>query len=106
MSVDAPIAVSAALPKCDYIYFATPSRASFTITREFVTATKAIVAQIHNTAGLRMPLVSRLRSGDTILLAFGAEGNYSPMFRCTICTSHNPVRTRDHIFDVCCYLDE
>jgi hypothetical protein len=33
-----------AQPRCDYIYFATPPRASFTITNEFVSAERVIIA--------------------------------------------------------------
>lgn len=93
------------LPRCDYVYFATPSRASFTITNEFVASARAIIAHAHNSVGIRMPLVPRLRPGDTILLAYGS-GRYEPVFRCTICASPVPVRTSKHIFDVFCYLDE
>jgi hypothetical protein len=92
------------LPRCDYIYFATPSRASFTITNEFVTSARAIVAHAHNAVGNRMPHVPHLRPGHTILLAYGT-GKYEPVFRCTVCASAVPVRTSKHIFDVFCYSD-
>ncbi len=94
-----------AVPKCDYVYFATPSRASFTITSAFVATAKAIVAQAHNTLGQRMPLVQHLCPGDTILLAYGS-GKYQPVFRCKVCASPMPVRTSKHVFEVFCYLDE
>jgi hypothetical protein len=93
------------LPRCDYIYFATPSRASFTITNEFVAEAKAIIAHAHNTAGNRMPNIPNLRPGDTILLAYGS-GKYEPVFRCSVCAASVPVRTSKHIFEVFCYLDE
>jgi hypothetical protein len=48
------------IPRCDYVYFATPSRASFTITRDFVETEKVIVAHAHNSVGIRMPLVPQL----------------------------------------------
>ena len=93
------------LPKCDYIYFATPSRASFTITKEFVASARVIIAHAHNAVGIRMPHVPRLRPGNTILLAYGS-GRYEPVFRCTVCASPAPVRTSKHIFEVFSYLDE
>jgi hypothetical protein len=99
------VAPAPTLPKCDYIYFATPSRASFTITNEFVTEAKAIIAHAHNAAGNRMPNIPNLRPGDTILLAYGS-GKYEPVFRCTVCAASVPVRTSKHIFEVFTYLDE
>ena len=99
------IAPAPSLPKCDYVCFATPSRASFTITMEFVATARAIVAHAHNSLGLRIPLVPRLRPGDTILLAYGS-GTYEPVFRCKVRRSPNPVRTPKHIFEVFCYLDD
>jgi hypothetical protein len=93
-----------AIPRCDYVYFATPSRAPFTITSEFVAKHKLIIARAHNSAGLRMPLVPHLQPGETILLAYGS-GTYAPVFRCAIVASPNPVRTDNHVFEVFCEID-
>ena len=94
------------LPECDFVYFATPSCGSWTITAEFVDSARAIIAHAYNTIGLRMPLIQQLRPGHEILLAYGADGNYSPVFRCRVCTSPEPVRTGKHTFDVFCYIAE
>jgi hypothetical protein len=94
------------LPRCDFVYFATPSRGSWTITAEFVDSARAIIAHAYNTTGERMPLIQRLRPGHQILLAYGEDGRYSPVFRCRVCTSPEPVRTRKHTFDVFCYIAE
>jgi hypothetical protein len=88
------------------VYFATPACGSWTITAEFVNSAKAIVAHAYNNAGLRMPLVQRLRPGQHILLVYGADGKYAPVFRCEVCASPDTVRTREHSFDVFCYIAE
>ena len=95
-----------ALPECDFVYFATPACGSWTIIAEFVDSAKAIIAHAYNNAGLRMPLIQHLRPGHQILLAYGADGQYSPVFRCRVCASPEPVRSRDHTFDVFCYIAE
>jgi hypothetical protein len=94
------------LPECDFVYFATPACGSWTITAEFVNSAKAIIAHAYNNAGLRMPLVQRLRPGHQILLVYGADGKYAPVFRCKVCASPETVRTREHTFDVFCYIAE
>jgi hypothetical protein len=96
----------AELAECDFVYFATPSCGSWTITAEFVDSARAIIAHAYNSIGLRMPLIQQLRAGHQILLAYGAGGRYSPVFRCRVCTSPEPVRTRKHTFDVFCYIAE
>lgn len=96
----------AGLPECDFVYFATPACGSWTITAEFVDSAKAIIAHAYNNVGLRMPIVQHLRPGHQILLAYGADGKYSPVFRCKVCASPEPVRTRKHTFDVFCYIAE
>jgi hypothetical protein len=95
-----------ALPECDFVYFATPACGSWTITAEFVDSAKAIIAHAYNNAGLRMPLIQHLRPGHQILLAYGADGQYSPVFRCRVCAFPEPVRSRDHTFDVFCFIAE
>lgn len=80
------------LPVCDYVYFATPACGSWTITAAFVNAAKAIIAHAYNSAGIRMPLITQLRAGQQILLAYWADGQYSPVFRCEVCSSPAPVR--------------
>jgi hypothetical protein len=94
------------LPECDFVYFATPACGSWTITEDFVHDAKAIIAHAYNNAGLRMPLIQQLRPGHQILLVYGADGKYSPMFRGEVCTSPKPVRTPKHTFDVFCYIAE
>jgi hypothetical protein len=92
------------LPKCDFVYFASPTRGSWTMTAEFVETAKAIVAHAYNSLGLRMPLIQHLRPGHQILLTYGDSGKYSPIFRCEVCASPEPVSTRKHTFDVLCYI--
>jgi hypothetical protein len=94
------------LPECDFVYFATPACGLWTITAEFVDSAKAIIAHAYNNAGLRMPLIQHLRQGHQILLAYGADGQYCPVFRCEVCVSPEPVRTPEHTFDVFCYIAE
>ena len=53
-----------------------------------------------------MPLIQRLRPGHHILLVYGADGKYAPVFRCQVCLSPEPVRTPEHTFDVFCYIAE
>jgi hypothetical protein len=86
--------------------FATPACGLWTITAEFVDSAKAIIAHAYNNAGLRMPLIQHLRQGHQILLAYGADGQYCPVFRCEVCVSPEPVRTPEHTFDVFCYIAE
>ena len=88
------------------MYFATPARGSWTITAEFVDSAKAIIAHAYNTLGLRMPLIQHLRPGHQILLAYGTDGKYFPVFRCTVSRSPDPVRTDKHTFDAFCYIAE
>ncbi|MDE3165954.1 MAG: hypothetical protein KGN36_09120 [Acidobacteriota bacterium] len=92
------------IPRTDYIYFATGSRGSFTITRDFVAANRIIVAQAYSTLGNRMPLVPGLLPGETILLAYGS-GRYQPIFRCKIRPSPKPLQTQKHTLDVFCEID-
>lgn len=94
------------LPESDFVYFATPACGSWTITTEFVASANAIMAHAYNNAGLRMPLVQSLRPGHRILLVYGSDGQYSPIFHCQVCSSPEPVVTRQHAFDVFCYINE
>ena len=99
------------LPECDFVYFATPARTSWTITAETVVSTKAIIAHAYNKTGLRMPLVQHLRAGNTILLVYGVDREYSPRFRCKVCRSPEPVTTPQHTFpqhtfEVFCYIPD
>ena len=96
-----------ALPLCDWVYFAGPARGSCTVTREFVSETKAIVRNIYNTAGIRIANVQHLRLGEKILLAYGGKGEpYRSLFCCTIGVPTNPVKGQQHACDVFSYLDE
>jgi hypothetical protein len=94
------------LPKCDFVYFATPACGSWTITAEFVDSAKAIIAHAYNSLGLRMPLVQGLHPGHQILLVHGAEGLYIPVFRCEVCASPEPVCAGQHTFAVFCFIRE
>ena len=44
--------------------------------------------------------------GHSILLVYGADGKYAPVFRCQVCLSPETVRTPEHTFDVFCYIAE
>ena len=96
----------APFPVCDWVYFATPARGSWTITREFVTDAKIILAHVYNKLGIRMPLVQRVQPGDKMLLVYGEAGKYSPIFSCTVSSPVEPVRNRQHSFDAFSYVQE
>jgi hypothetical protein len=73
------------LPFCDWVYFATPARASGSITAEFVLEARAIIRTVYNTKGIRIANVSRVRPGDRILLVYGGHGKaYRPVYCCTV----------------------
>ena len=96
------------LPVCDWVYFATTAKESWTVTKAFVSAAKIIFAHAYNTAGIRMPNVQHLTPGDKLLLVHGRDGKYRPLFSCTISAAANPVRNPDlrHTFSVFSYADE
>jgi len=94
------------LPTSDFVYFATPACAPETITAEFVTSAKAIIAHAYNRLGQRMPLVKALRPGDHIMLVYGTAGQYSPVFRCRVRAPEEPVGLGIHRFDGFCYIPD
>lgn len=97
-----------ALPVCDWVYFATTAKESWTVTKAFVSAAKIIFAHAYNSQGIRMPNVQRLEPGDKILLVHGGDGKYRPLFACTIAAAAKPVSNPDlrHTFPVFSYADE
>ncbi len=96
----------AEIPFCDWVYFATPARASNTITAEFVMEARAIVRTVFNTKGIRIPNVSLIKPGDKILLAYGGHGQpYHPVFRCTVETPEVPILLPRNRYQVFKYLD-
>jgi hypothetical protein len=98
---------SAILPSCDWVYFATPSRGSWTVTAEFVSETKTIIRNVHNSKGERIANVSRLEPGDKILLAYGGSGRpYRPLFAATIAKATIPVQGPKRSFEVFACIDE
>lgn len=98
---------SRALPVCDWVYFATPAKESWTVTREFVAAAKIIFCHVYNKSGLRMPNVQHLQRGDTILLVYGGHGrSYRALFCCKVDAAARPMKGPHHSFDVLSYADE
>jgi hypothetical protein len=95
----------AALPVCEWVYFATTAKECWTITKEFVSEAKLIFAHAYNTAGIRMPNIQHLGPGNKILLVHGGDGKYRPLFCCTIGAAASPVQNRDrgHTFPVFSY---
>ena len=99
--------VSGTPPRCHWVYFATTAKWPGTVTEEFVTKNKVIVRTIYNAAGLLIPNVQYLKTGDQILLVHGGHGRtYLKLFSAEISASANPVRSSRHSFDVFSYIDE
>jgi hypothetical protein len=96
------------LPKCDWVYFATTAKESWTVTKAFVSVAKLIFAHAYNRQGIRMPNVQHLEPGDKLLLVHGGDGRYRPLFSCTIAAAANPVSNPAlrHTFSVFSYADE
>ena len=101
-----PPALSPKLPRCDWVYFATTSRWSGTVTRDFVSKHHLIVRSVYNSAGQRIANVQHLSPGDRILLVHGGKGKpYRALFSATIARSAMPVHTSEHCFGVFSYID-
>ena len=101
--------LKAALPVCDWVYFATTAKECWTVTKEFVSEAKIIFAHIYNKQHIRMPNVQHLEPGDKILLVHGGGGKpYRALFCCTTGAAERPVRNVDlrHTFPVFSYADE
>jgi hypothetical protein len=94
--------VSGALPRCDWVYFATTAKWSGSVTRDFVAEHKVIVRNLYNSAGLRIANVQHLKPGERILLVHGGHGiPYRALFSAVISASAAPVPC----FDVFSYID-
>ncbi|MGA9625522.1 MAG: hypothetical protein WBL65_26750 [Bryobacteraceae bacterium] len=108
--MESPVQVddaTADLPLCDWVYFATPKRGSWTVTKDFVSEAKVILRSVYNKDGLRIANVSHLKPGDKVLLAYGGGGcPYRALFRCTVGIPAKPVERAQHSFDVFAYVDE
>ena len=104
-------AVPQALPKCDWVYFATFSKWSGTVTKEFISKHQVIVRSIHadskNKSHQAIAYVRSLKPGHRILLVHGGKGKpYLPLCRCTVLAAKSPVRIDGHCFDVFVCIDE
>jgi hypothetical protein len=96
-----------ALPKCDWVYFAAPSKGSWTVTQKFVAEEKIIIRNVHNKLGQRLANNSHLRPGNKILLVYGGEGHpYRALFCCTIVASVKPVQTPRQSFGIFLEIDK
>jgi hypothetical protein len=94
------------LPKCDWVYFATPSRWSGTVTAKFVATHRVIVRNVYNSMGIRIANVRHLKPGEKILLVHGGDGRpYRALFCGRIGASSNTVRTPQHTFAAFSYID-
>jgi hypothetical protein len=95
------------LPVCNWVYFATPAKESWTVTRDFVDVAKIIFCHIYNKSGLLMPNVQHLQRGEQILLVHGGHGQpYRALFCCKIEAAAKPVQASHQSFDVLSYADE
>jgi hypothetical protein len=101
--------LKAALPVCDWVYFATTAKECWTVTKDFVSEAKIIFAHVYNKQRIRMPNVQHLEPGEKILLVHGGGGRpYHALFCCTIGAAERPVQNTDlrHTFPVFAYVDE
>jgi hypothetical protein len=88
----------AALPVCDWVYFATPSKAGWENTRAIVSDFKMIIRPVYEKMSegrdrpKPIPNVKHIRQGQTILLVYGGKGEpYRPMLSCKVVASPRPV---------------
>ena len=97
----------ASLPRCDWVYFAGPAKASFTVTRDFVKEHHVIVRNVYNAARQRIANVQHLEPGERILLVYGGKGKpYHALLSATISAGAAPVRYTGHEFEAFSYIDE
>jgi len=86
-----------ALPVCDWVYFATPSKAGWDKTRAVVSDLRMIIRPVYENSENRdkpkpVPNVKNIRQGDAILLVYGGKGEpYKPMFACKVVASPRPI---------------
>jgi hypothetical protein len=96
-----------ALPECDWVYFAAPSKGSWTVTGKFVEEEKIIIRNVHNKLGQRLANNSNLRPGHKILLVYGGDGRpYRALFCCAIVASANPIKTPRPSFGIFLEIDK
>jgi hypothetical protein len=91
----------AALPMCDWVYFATPSGDEWTITKGFVSEFRMILRTVYDSRGNAITNVRNIRQGDTILLVYGGGRRgkpYRPMFSCTVVAPRAPVPLFENAF--------
>ena len=94
-------------PICDWVYFATPAQAYWTVTKDVVEQTNLIICHVYNKNGIRLANVARMKPGDTILLVYGGHGEpYHALFSCKIAASDAPVQDKRYLFDVFSYADK
>ncbi len=86
--------MQAALPECDWVYFATPSKEDRVTTRTLVDEMGMIHRAIYNRVGIPTANTKQIQPGDTILLAYGggrSRNPYSPVLSCTVIAPPRPV---------------
>jgi hypothetical protein len=82
------------LPACDWVYFATPSKEVWAITRAIVSELGMIVRSVYNNGNppIAIANVRNIRLGQRILLVYGGRGEpYRAMFSCTVVAPRRPV---------------
>jgi hypothetical protein len=83
-----------AVPVCDWVYFATPSKEDLATSRAFADQFGMIVRTIYDSRGNAIANVKNLRQGHTILMVFGggrSKRPYQAMFSCTVVAPPHPV---------------
>jgi hypothetical protein len=94
-----------ALPVCDWVYFATPSREGWDNTRDIVREFRMIIRPVYDNRDKPNAIsnVKNLRQGHTILLAHGGKGGpYRPMFSCKVVA---PPRAVPHFEEAFSFAD-
>ena len=89
-----------ALPVCDWVYFATPSKAGWDDTRAVVRDFRLIIRPVYNSKDSAVANVKNIQQGDTILLVYGGGRNkkpYRPMFSCMVVAPPRPVPRFDAV---------
>jgi predicted RNase H-like nuclease len=95
------------IPRCDWVYFATPAKWSGTVTATFVAEQKVIVRTLHNSKLQSIANVRHLKPGETILLTYGGHGtSYHPLFAAEITAPGVTVENTIHDFPAFRYIDE
>ena len=85
--------------KCDWVYFAGLARAYRAETYDLAEQEELIVRSVYNRNGLRIPHVSDLTPGQTILLAYGGHrAPYHALCWCVIDAPDAPVQHGQDVF--------